>query len=119
MFDPDDDTPEVDDPAAGRAEADLDSLIGLTVTAVERGGEEGDWAVIQLSGGAALYVDAPTLYIPAPAPYTPPPWKAPYRARLEDRHGDRWSITASTPDAAAAIADAQRARIVWVRKETS
>lgn len=39
-----------------------------------------------------------------------------YRVRVEDRHGDRWSFTASTVEAAIEIATAQRASIIWLRK---
>lgn len=40
-----------------------------------------------------------------------------YRARLEDRHGDRWSITTATVEQAVGIAATQGARIVKLAEE--
>lgn len=41
-----------------------------------------------------------------------------YRARVEDRHGDRWSINSKTLDGIVAIAKAQRVEIVWIKRIT-
>ena len=39
-----------------------------------------------------------------------------YRARVEDREGDRWSLVAETPEKLCEIAREQRATILWIRR---
>jgi hypothetical protein len=40
-----------------------------------------------------------------------------YRTRVEDRHGDRWSINTNNVAQAVGIAEAQHASIVWTKRK--